>query len=64
MFWEIQAWPQISAWSLISALGTSSSYLSVGSYGAKKVPKRSSYTVQLKLKAVVAAKMKSREAGI
>ena len=61
MFWEIQAWPQISAWSeistwsQISALGKSSSYLSMGSYGAKKVPKRRSYTVQL-LKAVVAAK--------
>ena len=35
----------------------------MGSYGAKKVPKRRSYTVQHKLKAVVAAKMKSKEAG-
>ena len=32
----------------------------MGSYGAKKVPKRRSYTVHHKLKAVVAAKMKSR----
>ena len=64
MFWEKQAWPQISAWSEISARVARSCYLSVGSYGAKKVPKRRSYTVQLKLKAVMAAKMKSKEAGI
>ena len=36
----------------------------MGSYGAKKVPKRRSYTVHHKLKAVVVAKMKSKEAGI
>ena len=58
MFWEIQPQPQISAQVKCSR------YLSVGSYRAKKVQKKRSYNVQLELKAVVVAKMKSKEAGI